>query len=97
MGAVLQGMVGQPQKHWLAGPFITKDSSSPEPRVWTVSSTRPRSCRDPPGLTGHKQAVAVLEAAGQPPVEQHGGHDPFLQEQRPSSHTPALKETRNAV
>ncbi|KAL0617429.1 hypothetical protein AAY473_014294 [Plecturocebus cupreus] len=31
----------------------------------------------PPGLTGHQQAVAVLEAAGQASGEQHEGHDPL--------------------
>lgn len=39
----------------------------------------------------------MLEAAGQPPGEQHGGHDPLLREQRPPSHATSLKETRTRV
>ena len=38
----------------------------------------------------------MLEAADQPLGEQHGGHGPLRWEQRPLSHAPALKETRNS-
>lgn len=51
-----------------------------------VFPIRASSCQDPPGLTGHEQAVVVLEGAGQPPGEQHESHDPLLQEQRLPAH-----------
>lgn len=97
MGTVLVCVrESQPQKYWLASPFTPKGSLSPRipspDCVFHQDQFLPR----PPRLTGHEQAVVVLKGAGQPPAEQHEGHDPLLQERRPPSHASALKEIRNA-
>lgn len=86
------GVMGQPQKHWLASAFVPQGLSHSESLVFIMLPLPPR----PPELTGHEQAAVVLEAAGQPPGEQHGGHDPLLQEQRPPSHAPP-ERTRSRI
>lgn len=61
MGTVLWGIMGQPQKRWLASPFIPKDSSSPESSVLIVASIRTRAYR---AQVGGSCAGSCRPAAG---------------------------------